>query len=89
MHVNERLAFINDWCNVNKLFLNRKKSEFMLVTNKYLYTDPELFIGNDKLSYANSFEYLGVKINNSLIFHSYIDFIKKVDLVGCVALRID
>ena len=76
VHVNERLAIINDWCNANKLFLNRKKSEFMLVTNKYLFTDPELFIGNDKLSYVNSFKYLGVKINNSLKFHSHIDFIK-------------
>ena len=43
VHVNERLAIIDDWCNANKLF--RKKSEFMLGTNKYLYTDPELLIG--------------------------------------------
>ena len=75
-HVNNRLAVINDWCNVNKLFLNRKKSEYMIVTNKVINFTPELFIANDKLTRVETFKYLGVHIDSSLKFHSQLNAIK-------------
>ena len=72
-HVNNRLSVINDWCCENKLFLNRKKSEFMVITTKNIDIVPELFIGTDKLKPVNSFKYLGVNIGSDMKFHTHVD----------------
>ena len=37
---NEKIQIINEWCNGNKLFLNRKKCEFMIITNKTIDITP-------------------------------------------------
>ena len=74
--VNRRLNMVNDWCNANKLFLNRTKSEFMLVTTRHVHTDPEIFIGEDKLSRVGVFRYLGVNIDSSLKYHTQLNLIK-------------
>ena len=75
-HVNMRLEIINDWCNSNKLFLNRTKSEYMVITNRVINTQPDLFIGTDKLSKVENFKYLGVFIDASMKFHSHIEATK-------------
>ena len=72
-HVNNRLAIIDDWCNANKLYLNRSKCEYMLITNRVLQATPNIHIANDKLSQATSFKYLGVIIDQSLKFQPHIE----------------
>jgi len=71
--VNSKLNDINDWCKFNKISLNPKKSEFMLISNKRVNNHPVIRIGNELVKCVESFKYLGIHIDRSLKFHSHID----------------
>ena len=58
LHINARLRVVNDWCRANKLALNTRKCEFMLVTNKKLAYEPELVLNNCPLKRVSEFKYL-------------------------------
>ena len=75
-HVNQRLLIVNDWCSANKLFLNRSKSEYMIVTNRQISSNLQVSIGNDVLNRVNTFRYLGVNLDSGLKFQSHIDITK-------------
>jgi len=38
-HFNDGFKIILDWCRFNKLSINPTKSEFMIITNRKIYTD--------------------------------------------------
>ena len=75
-HVNQRLRIIDDWCNSNKLFLNRDKCEYMIVTNRATLSTNDILIGNDKINEAKTFKYLGVHIDNNCKFQTHINTLK-------------
>ena len=65
-----RLRNILDWCNCNKLLLNRLKSELMVVTNKRIENRPQLFIGSDQIKEVKSFKNLGIYIDTQLKYNA-------------------
>ena len=75
-HVNMRLNIINEWCNANKLLINRNKSEVMIITNKHVTSIPDVRIGQDKLKVVKHFKYLGINIDDSCKFNTHIDLLK-------------
>lgn len=75
-HVNLKLSVILEWCNSNKLALNPTKSEFMLITNRKIQVQPQIFIGNNLIKCVDNFKYLGVNIDNKLKFFNQIIQVK-------------
>ena len=75
-HVNQRLNIVNEWCNANKLHINRNKSEVMLISNRQLTQNVEVRIGRDKLKVVKNFKYLGINIDDSCKFNTHIDALK-------------
>ena len=65
---------LSRWCTLNRVTINTKKTKAMLFgTNnklkKALLID--LKIGNDKICYVKTFNYLGVKLDCKLNFESH------------------
>ena len=75
-HVNMRLNIINEWCNSNKLYVNRDKSEYMVITNRDMSSVPDVRIGSDRLNLVKHFKYLGINIDDSCKFNTHIDSLK-------------
>ena len=88
-HVNNRLRVIHDWCNANKLAVNPKKSEFMILTNKKIDIIPILKIGNEPIRMSDKFKYLGVYIDRSLKFNSHYEhLVQKMSHLRGVSFRL-
>ena len=68
IHVKTRLAKMIDWCCFNYLPLNPTKSEFMLITTKFVPTKPRVFLGFDETICKNSVKYLGLNIDKNIKF---------------------
>ena len=62
-----------EWCNWNKLSLNPEKSEFLIVTNRDLVFEPQLYIGTDPIRRVQVFKYLGVYLDSKLKFGTQFD----------------
>ena len=75
-HVNSRLRNILEWCNFNKLLLNRLKSEFIVVSNKQTEIHPQLLIGADLIKEVKILKYLGVYIDTQLNDNAQIKHLK-------------
>lgn len=67
-HVNADLSRISDWLKKNKLMLNTKKTNYMILTKNNLNETsiPEVKIDNETISRVTEFKYLGVLIDNKL-----------------------
>ena len=74
--VNEMLARVYDWCLFNRLSINPRKSEFLLVSNRKCEIDPLINIGTEIISRKTSVKYLGIHVDESLKFHTHIDHLK-------------
>ena len=61
--------------NANKLTINYSKSNFMLFTTKKKKSKFKLEINNNHITESDSVKYLGVKIDNKLIWKTYIEHI--------------
>ena len=75
-HVNERLSLLYDFCKFNKLSLNTAKSNYMLITNRPVTSDPFLYIGNEALEKKSAVKYLGVNIDCRLQFGEHLAYLK-------------
>ena len=61
--------------NANKLTINYSKSNFMLFTNKKKKSIFKLEINNNQITESDSVKYLGVIIDNKLIWKTHIEYI--------------
>ena len=75
-HVNQRMKIIREWCNENKLKINPIKSEFMMVTNKKVAVQPQIFLGDEPIPRVECARYLGVYIDNHLRFNKHIGYLQ-------------
>ena len=75
-NINEELAKIDEWLKLNKLWLNVKKSKFMLLymPGRNLQI-PNLHINNIKLECLDSFNFLGITIDKHLPWEEHINLI--------------
>lgn len=74
-HVNEVLALLFDWCCFNKMIINPSKSQYILLTNKSVVTDPILNLGDDTIERVSGCRYLGMYIDDKLKYHDQVDHI--------------
>ena len=78
--IQEDLNRLQTWCNENKIFINAKKTKYMLFgsTNK-LKKKPDLNIavGQTKLVRANSYTYLGITLDEQLNYETHVNQVIK------------
>ena len=73
--MNEELLKVNDWMKANKLFLNYKKTEYLLVVANKLKSQSSRLnkkIGNNTVTQVKQTKYLGVIIDEDLIWAPHI-----------------
>ena len=75
-HVNSKLETVHDWCKANKLSINPSKSELMIITNKKIVSEPEIYLGEDRISRKSSVKYLGLHIDDNMHFNTHLDSLK-------------
>jgi hypothetical protein len=76
--MNEDLKFLTNWLNYNKLKLNKDKTKFMVITNKRINkNDTSLQIADQQIERIDKMKYLGVMLDDGLIFDDHVDFICK------------
>ena len=68
--INSEISKVCNWLEANRLSLNVSKTKFMLF-NRTL-TDIELVINDVKLEQVNTFNFLGLTINNTLDWSSHL-----------------
>ena len=73
--VNYKIHHVGKWMNANKLTINYSKSNFMLFTNKKKKSKFKLKINNNQIFESDSVKYLGVIIDNKLIWKTHIEYI--------------
>ena len=61
------------WCEENKLTINREKTKFMLVKHTKVSDEPQVKIGNYKLSTVSTYEYLGIILDDKLSMNDYLE----------------
>ena len=84
--INSEMSKIETWLHSNKLSLNHKKTKFMLVHSKRSNLAFNLYINNNKISQINSYEYLGVTIDDKLKWVNQIKFIETKLSQACGAI---
>ena len=76
LSINQELEHINIWLRVNKLSLNAKKTKFMIFHKKNKkFKVPSLTINQVPLNRNESFNFLGLKINEHLTWTEHIKHI--------------
>jgi hypothetical protein len=72
------LENISNWLKLNKLSLNASKTKCMLfhTINKRL-PSLHLHINNQDIEHVKTFEYLGIKIDEGLLWNAHIEKIRK------------
>ena len=77
--MNEELAKLVVWLNVNKLKLNVKKTHFMIFSSgrKEISYSNKLFICNDEIKAVKHTKFLGAIIDQRLSWENHITHIKK------------
>ena len=72
----KELNLVNEWMKSNKLTINLSKSEYILVSNKNTNTsDFILTIDDNTLQRKKNVKYLGVYLNNNLIWKPHIEYL--------------
>lgn len=75
---NEDLSNMQKWLNQNKLMLNTKKTEYMIVSKKKLNIQTnKIKIGNDEITRVAHVKYLGIIIDENLNFNKQMDSLSK------------
>ena len=71
---------IEDWCTLNKIVLNQKKTKHMYIGPDRKNTDnmEELVVGDDTVERVKKFKYLGVLLDDKLVFDKNIESMMNV-----------
>ena len=71
--LNTQLEKIQNWTLANRLTVNVNKTIMMLCSNRLAnYTNSDIKIGTDNLTFSNSCTFLGIRIDNRLNFSEHI-----------------
>ena len=73
--IEDSLSGIYDWCQLNKLTVNSKKTKHMLVSpfcGQNSAYSPSVKMGNDVLDNVKVYNYLGVSIDSTLSFNVFL-----------------
>ena len=62
---------------MNRLILNTEKTKVMVLNNRFAQSETTVSVDNIQVEYVNSIKYLGVIIDNKLIFKDHIDYLCK------------
>ena len=86
--INTDLDNVHNWLISNKLTLNTKKTEYMIIGSqnrlKNILSDPEILIGDQKIKRVSQKEFLGVIVDENLNWHKHIDTqCKKISKKHC------
>ena len=73
--VNEELAGISQWLKVNRLSLNIKKTQYMILTRKDRNAKIHLQIDNPEIFETKASKFLGVFIDNKLNWKTHLAYI--------------
>lgn len=73
--INRELAKLNDWLISNQLILNLKKTKYILFCSnrKKINTMTEIKINNTIIEKVNTFKFLGVTLNQHLLWNDHIN----------------
>ena len=73
---NDELQLITKWLNMNKLFINVRKTNFMVFTKKKCNIDAiSINMCNSEIKLVSSLKFLGVIVDNKLNWSNHINFI--------------
>ena len=91
LYLNQDLENVLKWLRVNKLTLNRTKTEFMLIGSRQrlstLAVSPTITIYDNQVSQVTTAKSLGVTIDNKLDWRSHIDKLTKKVASGTGAIK--
>ena len=68
---NHILSVTFDWCNYNKLIINKTKTKYLIFSNREAI-DINLKIGNDQIEKVDSFKYLGITLDTHLKYNAHV-----------------
>ena len=87
--VNSKLEKVVDWCRFNKLSLNPKKCNFMVLTNKNVNFDPVILLENEPLERVVDTKYLGIYLDENLKYHKQVNVIgNKLSRLSGISYRL-
>ena len=77
--INADLIRLSKWLNSNKLFLNTKKCEVMLIGSRTKVKNRtiNIYINDVKLNQIDHCKYLGIYIDHNLDWDEYVNFLRK------------
>ena len=86
--INKELKDISIWLNVNKLFMNISKTQYMLFSGKKLENhSPNIVIEGIALSRVYSTKFLGIIIDDKLTWKDHITYVSKKISKGLGVIR--
>ena len=84
-------SMVHMWLLANKLTLNAKKTEFMLIGSRQrlsqIISDPTLSIGSEAIKRVSSTKTLGVMVDECITWNDHIDKVAKKAAKGIGILR--
>ena len=84
--INNEMSKVADWFSVNKLSLNYKKTELLVVSKRKQAQQINLHINGNLIQQKNQIKYLGVIIDNKLNWKPHINNISGKISKGIFAL---
>ena len=84
--INKELENINSWLKSNKLFLNYKKTNYLIFSKRKTKYHLNIVINNQKLIEQDSTKYLGITIDNKLSWQPHLKNLQTTLSRGCYAL---
>ena len=78
MHILQNdLDKLNEWCIINKMRINEKKTKVMRITCSRQPGIPNYTLNNTLLQSVTEFRYLGIMLNNKLTWHNHVEYITR------------
>ena len=72
LKINSNLQNISAWLRNNKLILNTKETEAMIVATKAPMSSADILLNSNKLHVVETFKYLGVTVGSRLNWEPHI-----------------
>ena len=73
------LKNVSDWLTVNKLSLNAKKTEYMIIGSyqrlNLIETDPPIYLGTEKIKRVKTIKSLGLMLDETLSWNEQVNAI--------------
>ena len=88
--INGELEKVNTWLKLNKLSLNAQKTKLMVFHRKQKHVDEiNVQINGTKIERVESFNFLGIMLNENLTWKSHIEMVgKKISKVTGILYRL-